>query len=237
MALKIISINMEFDRHFSRIFPFINKMKPDVVVMQEVFARDIPMIEKTVGMKSVFSPLNYFHGMENSLHGILSLSSLPIKKSAYFYYRGDEITLPTVRLGHGEAANIARCLLSIEVQKSSKSYNVINTHFTWTPDGMPSDKQYEDIEILLKLLSAIPEFILCGDFNAPRGGPIFAKIASKYKDNVPPHITTTIDKELHKAGDLKLVVDGVFTTSGYTVEELEVFSGLSDHCGIMAIVS
>lgn len=88
--------------------------------------------------------------------------------------------------------------------------------------------------ILLKFLSEIPEFILCGDFNAPRGGIIFDTIASKYKDNIPSEINTTIDKNLHKAGDLKLVVDGLFTTPSYQITSIKIIDSLSDHCAILA---
>jgi hypothetical protein len=77
---------------------------------------------------------------------------------------------------------------------------------------------------------------MCGDFNAPRGRLIFDRIATKYKDNIPPYVTTTIDKNIHHAGDLQLVVDGLFSTSKYEVRSVQVLDGLSDHCAIIGEV-
>ena len=94
----------------------------------------------------------------------------------------------------------------------------------------------QDLKVLFELLENIPEFILCGDFNAPRGTAIFDSIAEKYKDNIPQDISTTIDKNLHKAGDLQLVVDGLFTTPEYKVDSIKILDKLSDHCAILATI-
>lgn len=233
-CLKIISLNIERDRHFDRFIPFLEEHQPDIVLLQEVFAKDIAFLELKIKMKGSFVALNTFRGIENSKFGLLNLSTLD-SKSYSIYYRGDGLDLPAI--GPGEAANMARAILVTEFTKNNQQYCVINTHFTWTPDGCPSDKQYEDIDVMMDNLLEIPEFILMGDFNAPRGTPIFDRIASKYKDNIPPHVTTTIDKDFHKAGDLNLVVDGLFTTSKFCVNSVEVISGLSDHCAVLAVVS
>lgn len=235
--LKIVSINIETDRHYDRVIPFIKKHQPDVVLMQEVFENDINFIENALNMKGTFTVLNTYSNVENSTLGILSLSLLPLLKKENRYYRGESDTIPQIRKGFAEAANINRMLLLTEYLKDNQKFCLINTHFTWTPDGLPSEKQYEDIEKMLQHLSNIDEFVLCGDFNAPRGGPIFKKIAEKYQDNIPISITSTIDKDLHKAGDLNLVVDGLFTTPRYIVNSVEIVSGVSDHCAIVATIN
>lgn len=232
--LKIVSLNIEQDKHFDRIMPFLKEYHPDVVLMQEVFFKDISFLEKTLKMNSVFAILNTFRDRENSEFGLVTLSALESKSNS-IYYRGDPANPPA--LGKGEAANQARAILVTDLMKGKDRYRVINTHFTWTPDGQPSERQYIDVDIMLQHLSHFSDFVLCGDFNAPRGKPIFDKIAAKYKDNIPPQITTTIDKHLHRAGDLNLVVDGMFTTPKYQVNSIEIISGLSDHCAVKATVS
>ncbi len=233
-GLKVVSLNIEQDKHFDRIIPFFKESQPDVILMQEVYFKDIPLLEKTLTMHAAFAILNTFRNKENSEFGLVTLSALETN-SYSIYYRGDPANPPA--LGKGEAANQARAILVTDLVKNNAQYRVVNTHFTWTPDGQPTERQYTDIDILLQHLSEIPEFVLCGDFNAPRGRPIFDKIASRYKDNIPSDITTTIDQHLHKAGDLNLVVDGIFTTPTYQVNAVEVISGLSDHCAVMGIVT
>lgn len=86
---------------------------------------------------------------------------------------------------------------------------------------------------MLALLD-LTNIIFCGDFNAPRGRQIWSILSSKLKDNVPNEITTTIDGNIHRAGNLQLVVDGLFTSSNYKVCDVQVISGVSDHCAIVA---
>ncbi|MEB3702860.1 hypothetical protein Bealeia1_00050 [Candidatus Bealeia paramacronuclearis] len=89
---------------------------------------------------------------------------------------------------------------------------------------------------LIQLLSQFPDFILCGDFNASRDRVVFDKIASFYKDNIPAQATTSIDKMLHRAGDLQLFVDGLFLTSHYRIEDVKLHAAPSDYMGIITKV-
>ncbi|MBP6950894.1 MAG: endonuclease/exonuclease/phosphatase family protein [Alphaproteobacteria bacterium] len=233
--LNIFSLNIEKDNHFSRIIPFFQQKKPDVILLQEVFLEDIPFLEKELRMKSTFVPMKTLvYKEDQKTLGVATFSALPVKKAYHTYYFGTDENLP---IGpEGNPFNTARAILVTEIVKDNKTNRLINTHFTWTPDGTDSDQQHQDLQNLLQLLAEIPSFILCGDFNAPRGKVIFNKIAAKYKDNIPSHIKTTIDKTLHRAGDLQIVVDGLFSTPNYSVKSVEVLEGLSDHCAISAKV-
>jgi endonuclease/exonuclease/phosphatase family metal-dependent hydrolase len=128
-------------------------------------------------------------------------------------------------------------MLSCEIEKEGETFRVATTHFTWTPDGSADDYQRADVKKLLAILGGMGEFVLTGDFNAPRGGEIFGTLAEKYKDNVPSHYTTSIDGALHRAGPLELMVDGIFSTPGYAVSDVELVAGVSDHKAIVATVS
>ncbi len=239
--LKIISLNIEHSKHLDQIIAFFKEHKFDVILLQEVLESDIPKLEQTTGMKSIFTPMNFFYNEDpeeiNQVRfGLLTLSNFPILHYESAFYNGDGNELP--HLKWGENPNLkARMLLITEIQKENEKYCLLNTHFTWTPNGQPSEQQFKDLDVLLQHLSKIPEFILCGDLNAPRGTAIFDTLAKKYKDNIPAHITTTIDPRLHKAGPLNLVVDGLFTTPQYQAESVEIADGLSDHCAILATLS
>ncbi len=231
---KIISLNIEQDKHLERITPFFKEQCCDAILLQEVLEKDIPYLEQSTGMKSIFTPLKYLYDeTREELLGILTLSNLPFYKKDHFYYVGSSSEIPRLKWGE-PATRMPRAVLLTELIKENEHYCLLNTHFTWTPDGKPNEHQYKDLSSLLQVLSQIPEFILCGDFNSPRGTAIFDAVSQKYKDNIPPNITTTIDKNLHRAGDLNLVVDGLFTTPRYTVKSIEVVDHLSDHCAILA---
>ena len=232
-GLNIASVNIEQDRHFDRVMPFLKKQQPDVILLQEVLSKDIAYFENSLKMNSHYAALNNYD--DGTQHGILTLSNYPLLKTQVAYYRGDGANLPLLKRGQPE--KMARAILVTEIIKENQRYCLINTHFTWSPNGQPSALQNEDINILMRLLSEIPEFVFCGDFNAPRGTAIFDKIASKYKDNIPLHINTTIDKNLHKAGGLKLVVDGIFSTSAYQINSVEIVDSISDHCAILAKIT
>lgn len=231
--LKIISLNIEKNKHLSRIIPFFQHQKPDVIMLQEILLADIPLLMRQLKMECLFTPMKVLQMEEGPrMLGLATLSALPITKSYNAYYFGDEKDIP---IGpEGNPLNAARAILVTEILKENKTYCLLHTHFSWAASGQDSEKQHNDLQRLFDLLSQIPEFVFCGDFNAPRGRVIFDKIASKYKDNIPPRITTTIDKNLHRAGDLQLVVDGLFTTPQYSVKSVEIFDGLSDHCAILA---
>jgi endonuclease/exonuclease/phosphatase family metal-dependent hydrolase len=79
--------------------------------------------------------------------------------------------------------------------------------------------------------------VLTGDFNAPRGGPIFSELAKVWNDQIPATAKTSIDPQLHRAGSLQLMVDGLFTTSDFHAEDVALHTGLSDHQGITARIS
>ncbi|MDQ5951411.1 MAG: hypothetical protein QG639_692, partial [Patescibacteria group bacterium] len=125
------------------------------------------------------------------------------------------------------------------VSEGGEEYRIATTHFTWSPAGNTTDAQREDFARLKAILLQYKDLVLCGDFNAPRGREMFSSFESLYKDNVPKEVTTTIDKDLHYAGDknLQLVVDSIFTTPHYQVSEVKMLSGVSDHLGIFGVLS
>ncbi len=234
--LKIICLNIEMDRHFERILPFFKEQQPDVILLQEVLGKDQELLEKATNMYGIYTIQNIICSEKTEDYlGLLTLSHLPIIKNGHIFYRGDG-SKPT-RMTEGEPEKTARALTMIEVVKDHQTYCILNTHFTWTPNGQPNEDQYQDLQNLLTHLTQIPEFVFCGDFNAPRGTPIFDTLAANYKDNIPAQISTTIDKHHHRCGDLGIVVDGVFTTPGYEITDLQVMDNLSDHCALLTTVN
>jgi endonuclease/exonuclease/phosphatase family metal-dependent hydrolase len=238
MSLKLFDLNIEGHDHLERWVPFAKAGNFDVICLQEVFQVDLPEIASEFGMEYVFAP-NMNISQPNSydyetlgIWGVAILTRLPVKSHQNKYYVGT----PDVKV-FVKPNDSSRSLLSVVVEKDGKEFRVGTTHFTWTPDGQSTPGQLQDFNALTKLLAEHPDWIFTGDFNAPRGREVFTKFTELFIDNLPPEVITTIDPELHyKKGEVKLVVDTVFTTPHYQAADVQVHTGLSDHCGLTARV-
>jgi exonuclease III len=253
--LKLISINIEGDRHLTTFIPFLQKEKPDVFALQEIFKERIPDIERETGTKLVcFFPMhtdsNIIHpGLTDTTLGVALFSNLTVKNIKGLYYVGDESKVPkfiysqnpTLEATIGSVVpNSSNLVLACgEFEKEGIFHQILTTHFTYTRDGIATPFQLEHLERLFKVLDTISgDFVLVGDFNAPRGRETWTRLAARYKDNIPDTYTSSLDPVLHKTAALKLpyVVDGCFTSEGYIAKNVSLISGVSDHMAIVALI-
>jgi endonuclease/exonuclease/phosphatase family metal-dependent hydrolase len=238
MSLKLISLNIEGDNHYDRIFPFFEKEQPDIICVQEFFLDDLPLFEEklamtgyAVGMWTCSLP-NTVRVSQKGLMGVAIFSKLPLLLTSHAWYVGEgkiiEMFTPTAG-----AEKVSRALLWADVEKEGKKFRIATTHFTWSPAGSVTDIQRRDIQKLLQITDSLGEQVLSADFNAPRGTEIFSTLSSHFKDNIPPEITTSIDQNLHRRKGIQFMVDGLFTTKTYTAKNVEIRDGVSDHCAIV----
>lgn len=235
--LKLVSVNIETDRHLDLALPFLLKENPDVICLQEVFAVDLHLFEEKLGMQSVFSPVvNIIHPVPQKFStkgffgcAILTKTSFLESKANYYAGNGENI-----KPWDGNIDNHHRALLVAKIEKEGQIFQIATTHFTWTPNGNTSAEQLEDFAKMAKILKEIGSCILVGDFNAPRGKEIFSALSKLYKDNIPGNYTTSLDPDLHKIKNLQLVVDGLFTSPEYVVNSVHLQPGVSDHQAIVA---
>lgn len=220
--LKLITLNVEKDRHWDRIIPLLERENADVVCMQELFPKDLEMLKKRFGYNATY--LN----IDDREEGIALLTTLPLTDMRH------------------ECYNANRGMIWGTVVKDGVPYTIGVTHFTWTPNGEPDDAQRRDAPALLRIIENIPELILCGDFNAPRGNnEIYQLFTKKLIDRIPKEITSTLDTNLHHAAKdpiektrlERFVVDYIFSTPEYSVENVRKVCGVSDHCAIVGVVA
>ena len=238
-SLKLISLNIERSKHLDRALQFLRQQRPEILCLQELMEYDIPRFEEVCG-PCFFAPATRHRGDGRpGVMGTGMCSRLPIEHRENIYYLGRPDDLRDFDLTNTATkhASESRAVSLYDVEKEGVVFRVGTTHFTWTPDGSADDFQRADMQALLSVLAGLGEFVLTGDFNAPRGGEIFAELASRYTDNVPAHYTTSIDPHLHRAGALQLMVDGIFSTPAYAVADVELLSGVSDHCAILATIA
>lgn len=233
---KLISINIEHEKHIDRVLDFIRHEKPDVLCLQELLERDLPVFEQALGARGVFAPMGILPlATSQEILGVGIVSHLPMGdiQSHYYAKYGDQPPL-----WHDEITDpINRVLLSAEIMADGIPYSIATTHFTWSPDGQATDRQRRDLSALLAILAEYDEILFCGDMNAPRGRETFDTIAKRYHDHIPPQYLTSLDPELHRIkGKKHRMVDGLFGTPHYKVEDVRLQSGISDHMAIVATI-
>ncbi|MBI5456866.1 endonuclease/exonuclease/phosphatase family protein [Candidatus Kaiserbacteria bacterium] len=243
--ISLVSLNIERKKNLERVIPFLRERKPDVVCLQEVCGSDISDLASAIGAHgSFYVPVTSQHELTGEIneHGICILSTFPMPKKEAKYYVGNASHLPVSDEKKPETYTSGqnRMVALANVETPDGTFRIGTTHFTWTPKGEANDLQRRDIKALLSILEAEKEFVLSGDFNAPRGGEIFSEIANRYKDNIPVEYKTSLDLVLHRAAKERLheienkMVDGLFTTPEYVASEVSLVSGVSDHQAVVA---
>lgn len=231
--IKLISLNIEGDKHFDTVIPFLQKENADSVCLQEVFEKDALLFQEKLGYSTfLYGPLCTKKGKS---WGVCIFSKNPLRLLQKTYYAGSEEHVKEYDTDN-KFGSVQRLLLTAELTCNNTSYIIGTTHFTWTPNGQTNDEQRVDMPNLLKALAIHEEIVLCGDFNAPRGGDMWTTLAQHYKDNIPTHITNTLDPQFHRAPSLVRLVDGLFSTQSYRVSNVRVKNGISDHCAIIGNV-
>lgn len=239
MSLKLFSLNIEGSKHIERWLPVVLSAEYDVVCLQEVFLKDMPLIADAIKMKGYFCRMldvaeeNRYKITPNGKWGLGLFIRHPHITPHAFYYSGTE----QVKIFH-EPEDASRVIFTTEVSKDGQTYRIATTHFTWTPDGESTELQRQDFLQLSGIIAKHSDWVLCGDFNAPRGKKTFSWFTQLFKDNLPAEIQSTIDPVLHiKGAELQLAVDTIFSTPEYQVNNCKMMCGLSDHCGLEAEIA
>lgn len=238
--MKLISINIEGNKHLDLVIPFIKKENPDVLCVQEVIETTIPQLEKEFGMKAVYARMAYdLITHEGGLACVALFSKYELTATDICYYVGSDTTVTNVV--HSSNPDdlhtfVQNAVVFGTVTIDGRNYTIATTHGTWTPEGLSTDYQKNDFEKMIAILEAHKPFVLAGDFNAPRGRESFALLADRYKDCIPAEYTNSLDMTLHRAKHLNLeyMVDGLFTTPEYEAQNVHLVDKVSDHMAIVA---
>ena len=252
MSIKLVSVNIERDKHLDRVIPWIESEKPDVLCLQEVCEKDLPLFQKLMGGQYRFSRARRDKaGGEASVNGEAIFSRLPVREWFYRKYAGpDQDVEFDIISAETRNETAVRAITGCEINRGTATFRIATTHFTWSEHGKADNYQRQDVRSLLDATLPLGELILCGDFNAPRGlplagqagqgGEIFSFISAHYRDEIPRRYKTSLDVSLHRAGKERpdeladKMVDGLFLTSGYHASGVRLERGVSDHCAVVA---
>ncbi len=240
--MKLVSVNIEGDKHLDRVLPFVQAENPDVVCVQEILEPTIATFEAALGMRAIYAPMAYDLVTHNTgLVCVALFSKVPLTNERIEYYVGsaEQVTrLEKVKATNPDAlhTHVQNAVVMADVTVDGAMFRVATTHGTWTPEGNSTEYQKRDFEALIEILERSKPFVFTGDLNAPRGRESFAMLAERYTDNIPAHYTTSLDLTLHRAKhlQLQLMVDGLFTTPEYEARNVRLVDRVSDHMAIVA---
>ena len=242
--MRLVSVNIEGDRHLSTVLPFVAHTDPEVLCLQEVFEDHLAYFS-TYPFRAFLAATirRTFTTPQRGVFGIALVSKYPFVKSSRWYLRDyhgdlcefDDTSATTIY------ATYRYGVISADIQ-ATDLFRIATTHFTWTPNGLPTLEQSQDLTQLKTCLNAYGAHILVGDLNIPRGkNSLYERLATGYVDAIPSSYTGSIDVERHRlahtthAQHLETnMVDYIFTTPQYRAENVRLEGGVSDHKAIVA---
>lgn len=245
MPLDIASINIERSRHLPRVEAFVNRERPELLCLQELCERDIPFFEDLMGGRMSFAPMVRYPGEGPSdvvgVGMIAREEGLTDVHADYYSGSAESIREMTFSIIQGQRTADPLSIAEVMLTATVRGLRVAVTHLNVTPLGTSTVYQRESAGKLIQLAQAqaqqAGDLLLVGDFNAPRGRATFDLIAEHFIDGIPAHYTSSIDGSLHRAGDIPFMVDGLFHTPGYRLEDASMSTGVSDHCALSCRLS
>ncbi len=241
--MKIVSLNIEGDKHTERVMEFLIKQQPDVVCLSEVFEDYANYLALQLGMSCVFAHQCYRPSLAKKDLTVktfgVALLSINIIANHIHYIVGDEHKIPCFHRSFNlnqKPHNIFIPAIIATIFHNGLKYNITTTHLSVTPDGKTTEYQINHEKDLVRYLNKFSDMIICGDFNAPRGGEAFSYFAKIYKDNIPKKYTTSLDQNLHRVKGLQRMVDCLFSTEKYKFNEVSLIDGISDHMAVVGNV-
>ena len=246
--MKLINLNIEGDKHFDTVIPFVEKERPDVLCLQEAFKADLFRF-KELGYNTIFrgETLKMRDGvLSEEGNAVCTLHT--IQNERVFYYRNAESELrffdqeDKLKSVHENIGGV----LFVDIEISGIIYTVGTTHFTWTPNGaIASAEQSDSMDALLSFTKTLEPHMLTGDFNLSRKQNIlYTRLIEHYNDPIPSSYTSSLDATLHYAGSdpekqhifTDYMVDYIFTQPPYRARDVRLEFGISDHAAVVAII-
>lgn len=243
--LKLISMNMEGEKHFPRILTLIIAEQPDVICIQECTEEFLQKLE-ALGFHTTFCAQRW--QIQNDvayLEGNAIASKLPHTATIKYYYRPHATLPPTVPTPNDLKHH--NVIIATLIDTNGDSYIFATVHGIYTKNGLPDEHQTQGVKKLLSILATEKPHILCGDFNMPRGyNVLYEEYAKLYTDTIPLEYTSSLDRAFHIHGNNpsltepifeSYMVDYLFSKPEYTVTDVRFQFGVSDHAAIVATVS
>lgn len=254
MTFKFICLNLWLGgKLFDNVLDFLNREKPDVLALQEVYNgedlkypknyRTIEEFSKTFDYKYVdFAPAFLDHKPDGAVMecGNAIFSKYPIvSREVTFYdipfdyeYSEDKMK--------GDFSNTPRNLQHVQLNIEGKIMNVFNTQGIWGFDGEDNPRRFAMGKIIREKYLGKENVILCGDFNTLDHAKAMTAFETELKNVFKGELSRTFNM-FHKpedSGFATAVVDMVYASPNigvvnhYTVDE-----DVTDHVPLVCVFS
>jgi len=235
---------MEGMRHIDRVMDLIATNSPDCICLTEAPLSMTDILFRN-GYFVTFAPMSYDNPVApDETLGILFASKLLATTTTHYYT--SEYKTPRKNDKH-DAHSKSYPLICATLEVANVVYTLVSVHLYDTWNGEADAEQTKSVTSLLKYLNLLPPHILCGDFNMPRGyNSNYAEFTKTYTDTIPQSYITSLDRTLHRAGnrtDLNApifdiyMVDYIFSQPPYSVSDVRLEFGVSDHAAVLAQIS
>jgi endonuclease/exonuclease/phosphatase family metal-dependent hydrolase len=245
VGVKIITLNVELNRHHERVLALVAREAPAVLCFQE--ATESLLLQLADRYEAVFLPyvLRTIAGetIPEGLAVLVDRSRGEIRETREYRHvfapgevRHYDEDLPFLNVNYGT--------LLAQLGVDGEVYTIGSTHGAWTPQGREPDAgQTAAISRFVSELAGEAPHVMVGDFNVPRRlSPLYSLLTSLYTDAIPESVTSTLDPTYHRLGSLPekaelfrdFVVDYVFTQPPYTATNVRTIAGVSDHMAVVA---
>ena len=245
IMLRLLTLNMEGVSHLNRVITLITTTTPDVLCLQEMPAAFTHTLF-TLGYFVTFAPMSHHNSVApGDTLGIGLATRIPTTTTIHYYM--SKTGSPQAHNKHDAHSKSYPVITGTILDRNTTSYTIATTHLFDTWNGLESDDQTECVEKLLAYTSTLPPHLLCGDMNMPRGyNTSYELFCQQYADTIPATYTSSLDRNLHRAGnrtDLNApifdiyMVDYIFSQPTYTVENVQLHFGVSDHAAVTAEIA
>jgi endonuclease/exonuclease/phosphatase family metal-dependent hydrolase len=251
MKIKFICLNLWFGgKLFEPIIEFLQREKPDILAVQEVYDskdkkiedrfRSVEEIKKRLGFKyDFFSPACVAVFPDKKIPaGNAIFSHFPISKSNTIF----------IHSSFGEVENYEapiaidfsftpRNMQHAEIKINNNKLNVFNTQGVWGKDSADNEDRLKMSEAIVQNIKDKENVILCGDFNITPETQTIGNIEKYLKNIFKGEIKTSFNvKQKTNPIFSSLVVDMIFASHNlkivnYYCPKVDV----SDHLPLAAI--
>jgi endonuclease/exonuclease/phosphatase family metal-dependent hydrolase len=239
--LKLISLNIETNKHYDLVVPFLTTEMADVVCLQES-PREMLDILARIGYNAAFLPM-FKKNLADTVHdiGVILAARTPFLSRAHYYYQPTKNVVLYDEAANEKTESLGYLIADINIEGSN--FCIATTHFWDSGNGHEDTMQIRLMKKLLAALQNEPSHIICGDFNVPREhNELYPELCQVYSDNIPHQYKSSLDRNLHRLGHAALnepifdsfMVDHLLTKSPYRATDVRLQFGVSDHAAIVA---
>ena len=235
--MKLLQLNIWEGKLLKEVLAFIDKVRPDILCLQEVFScqgdirlpdlmfNSLELIQKQTGFAhSFFSPTftAEYAGVPASF-GIAILSRYPLNNKESTFVHGSYSP-------NGIAAPNTRVLQHCQVLVDGKSLSLVNHHGYWESTQFGSEVTTEKMRLVKETTQSLPTPIMfAGDLNVVNESPAMRVFDGFLTDLTAKHNIATTLSQLGKVS-FNIACDHILVSDDVQVKNFSVSEDLiSDH--------